>query len=615
MTACLGGCASSHYYPGAGEQAPVVIESDASHGHAGFEVPHIPLDELLAQARTTYETRGLIEPRLAANVINAAVREQRWDVAEGFIGRSSEQQMALDEYASFSLAAINYWNQTGQFVKAESWLHSSTLQNQLPMMAVRDQVLLGMARAETLFGLQRYSASAMERIFLEDLLEESELRRRNTEGIWRALLKLSPDALRQQHRKARNDSYRAWLELAMLQQDINVDIDTQAAALRQWQNRWPNHEANFQLPGSVQSLETMARNRPRRVGVFIPLSGKLARAGKALRDGIAAAYFGTDSSYEATPHLVFYDTGAQSIDALYQQAQLDNVELIIGPLQKDNVKALFTMPTDIPILTLNFVEDELPPPLNIIQFGLAAEDEARQLAQFAQRNRHQQIMVLHVNKSWAQRAAFAFAKQWQQSGNKQVKLQSLSSMASYSAEIAHSLAIDNSKARHARLQNIIGQRLEFNPRRRQDIDLIVLFANSKQARAIKPLLAYHYAGKIPVIASSQIFDGKNESKKNRDLNGVVFSEMPWILHENPGYQPLPSIYRNSKSLSRLFAMGVDAYQLHDRLQQLSRDRYTQLLATTGRLSVVDNRVVRELPLATFAGGKVVPLAQQATLHN
>jgi outer membrane PBP1 activator LpoA protein len=612
LTFWLASCSSNLPYPDGQASFPEVIDSDGALGHPpkGLQA----LDDLLLQASLEHDLNGLVSASLATQLIDAASREQRDEIAQGILNTTDTSTMSIDEYARFSLAATQYWNNTSQFESAYRWLHSSIFQSQLPMMSAEDQIDLSLERSETLYGLAQYAASAMERIFLEALIDDPVLQQSNADKIWLALLQLDPEILRQQYQLAKNNSYKAWLELAIVQQNIEIDVATQAAQIKQWQLRWPNHAAAQQLPPSVRAFETVAKTQPNSVGVFLPLSGPLSKASQSIRDGVAAAHFAAIARNESTPMLTFYDTSSQSIDELYARAQQDDIDLIIGPLHKDNVKALFTMPSDIPILTLNVIADDLPPPLNIVQFGLSADDEAHQLATFAHQQRYKNILLLHVDKGWAERAAQEFTQQWRAQGGGSLSRQALSSDGSYSREIANSLALNQSEARHSRLQNVLGQRLEFMPRRRQDIDCIVLFANSQQAKAIKPLLAYHYAGQLPVLSSSQVFDGGVAGSSNRDLNGLIFSEIPWVLNSSENYQPLPTIYRENKSLNRLFAMGVDAYYLHGRLNQLSSNPSSQIPANTGKLSIVDHRIVRQLPLAKFQNGKAVPLSVNSLLN-
>ncbi len=55
-------------------------------------------------------------------------------------------------------------------------------------------------------------------------------------------------------------------------------------------------------------------------------------------------------------------------------------------------------------------------------------------------------------------------------------------------------------------------------------------------------------------------------------------------------------------------MGLDAFYLHPRIKQLQQAPDSQLQGMTGRLSLQNNRVVRELQMAEFVKGKAKKIA-------
>ena len=557
----------------------------------------------LISTDTINDPSALLNNDIALQALPAAVREQRWQIAKTIINKTDVHSMSIDNYAHFSIWTLAYLNQSGQFMQAEQLLNSAYLQSKMPLIAADDQVALTLARAKMLYGLNRFTASAQQRVFIEDLTDDSELNKQNQYNIWQTLLKLPIQQLKLHAEKSPSRSYKGWLELAIIYRNNQLSITEQSAATKAWQRRWAK-----QLPDSVKALKNISIFRHKIIGVFLPLSGRLATVGNAIKDGIAYAYFNANSDTEQAPALKFYDTAQGSIEQLYSHAMRDEVELIIGPLEKSKVAELFTMPTDVPIITLNFINDSLPP-TNVIQFGLAIEDEAVQLAQLARSTQHQNILLLHTEKDWANRASATFKSQWLNFSNTSLTNKKLSIADNYSQEIAQSLHLDKSHARHKALNNVLGKKMVFKPRRRQDVDLIVLFADTKQAKAIKPLLAYHYAEDIPVLASSKVFDGTNH-KSNGDLNGVIFNEMPWLLRSRSSRSQAVNKYANNKSLNRLFAMGIDAFYLHPRINYLKQSPLNELSGATGRISLRSNKIVRSLSLATIKKGAAVSIDEK-----
>ena len=140
------------------------------------------------------------------------------------------------------------------------------------------------------------------------------------------------------------------------------------------------------------------------------------------------------------------------------------------------------------------------------------------------------------------------------------------------------------------------------------IGMVVIFllsGNSAEARSIKPLLAFHYAGKLPVYSTSSIYNGRADPK-NRDLDGINFAETPWLLDSNPDLRAtIAAGAADSDTYTRLNALGADAFLLQVRFLQLQAGPDALVRGNTGLLSMDPSlQIRRELSLATFDGGAV-----------
>ncbi len=104
----------------------------------------------------------------------------------------------------------------------------------------------------------------------------------------------------------------------------------------------------------------------------------------------------------------------------------------------------------------------------------------------------------------------------------------------FSEKISQLLAVDASDERKKALRALTGEAIEFESRRRQDVDFIFLSALSQAGRQIKPTLAFYYASDLPVYATSHIYSGEPAKTRDQDLNGISFTSMPWTLEQqNP----------------------------------------------------------------------------------
>ena len=164
------------------------------------------------------------------------------------------------------------------------------------------------------------------------------------------------------------------------------------------------------------------------------------------------------------------------------------------------------------------------------------------------------------------------------------------------------------KAKRAkqRLQNTLQMTLEFEPVRRQDVDVIFLAANSTQARLIRPQLRFHEAGDIPVYATARIYSGQPDPARNQDLNGIRFPATPWQL-AHPRKADIPDLASIRKgTLGSLFALGQDAWNLLPWLELMKKDPDFSFPGQSGYYrSANSDTLQREPAWAEFSRGRPV----------
>jgi outer membrane PBP1 activator LpoA protein len=244
----------------------------------------------------------------------------------------------------------------------------------------------------------------------------------------------------------------------------------------------------------------------------------------------------------------------------------------------------------------------LPP----VQLDLAPVDEARQLAQVAYDSGARNALLIKPTGEWGQLMGDAVVEAWQEREGRIQAMAVYSGQADYSTSLKSALKLSESEARAARVRQLLGERTEFTPRRRKDIDIVFLLSNNPQdARSIKPLIAFHYAGDLPVYATSHIHSGKLDPQRDRDLNGIRLLEMPWLLSPRENLQ---AGLGDESTMADMHALGADAFMLNWRLAQLRATTGSHIRGSTGLLSM-DNRgrVHRELQPARIEQG--VPTAR------
>ena len=464
----------------------------------------------------------------------------------------------------------------------------------------------GFLRATALHLQGEFIASARERMFLSGVLTD-ELYDKNHQAIWNSLLQAEESELSQLASKSTTSLFKGWLDLALIIKRNQIDIDKQLSKLRMWQVQNENHPAASKLPGDLDLLEEFVETKANYVAIMLPLSGKLATTGTAVRDGIMAAYYQAKKAGASIPEIRIYDTSKTSdFWSLYKQVILDGNELVIGPLAKQSVTRLqqeSRLP--VPTLALNYgLRDATENPDQLFQFGLAVEDEAELAALYARQQGYHNAVALMPRGPWGERVFKRFSDTWQAQGGRLIEAQFFNGKGDYNKVISKLFAIDDSERRVRNLKRQLGTNIEFQARRRGDIDFIFVAAQPEQARQIKPTLAFNFAKDIPMIATSQIYSGKPSKIKDRDLNTVVFCDIPWILENSELKQQIHKLWPKSKGgLDRLYALGIDAYRLYPRLGQIKVLKNSNIQAQTGQLAMDRHgQIIRTLPFAVFENG-------------
>ncbi|WP_315435732.1 penicillin-binding protein activator [Pseudomonas siliginis] len=469
-------------------------------------------------------------------------------------------------------------------------------------MPEEQQVRTGTVHARALEADGQTLAAARERVFIAPMLE-GEAASKNHEAIWTLIASLPTDQLQPNN----TDDLGGWMALAQAVKTAGT-LEQQQAAIDNWRAQNPKHPAAVNLPLPLTKLKELASQPLSKIALLLPQDGQLASVGKALREGFMAAHYQAQQAGQNPPAIEFYDSSKlTSMDEFYRKAQADGVQLVVGPLEKPLVKQLSTRP-QLPITTLalNYSEGEQGP-AQLFQFGLAAEDEAREVSRRARADGLHRAAIMVPKGEWGDRVLRAFSQDWQANGGSIVATERVDQPVQLAQQIADMFQLRQSEARAKSLQNVAGTNVAAQPSRRQDIEFIFLAATPQQAQQIKPTLNFQYAGDVPVYATSHVYSASGDVNQYNDMNGIRFCETPWLLEtSDPLRQQVAAQWPQANgSLGRLYAMGADAYRLAPRLGQLKALPDSRIEGQSGSLGMTQTqRVVRQLPWAQFVSGQV-----------
>jgi hypothetical protein len=137
--------------------------------------------------------------------------------------------------------------------------------------------------------------------------------------------------------------------------------------------------------------------------------------------------------------------------------------------------------------------------------------------------------------------------------------------------------------------------------------MIFMAATPRDARQLKPQFKFHYAGELPVYATSHAYTGKRDANADRDIDDLYYCDMPWILNPAPHLkQALLTYWPEQQQYTRFFALGTDAYNLIPFMGRLQAKSYERFSGQTGNIYLDPfRRLHRELLWAQFVRGEPV----------
>ena len=464
--------------------------------------------------------------------------------------------------------------------------------------------------------------AARQLIWLDGLLEDQQQKLENQYRIWEQLSSLEDVSLQQLRTSPPPDSLSGWMELVLITRQNRSDRQQWAVELDSWRARYPGHSAETALLPDILNQVARFGARAQQIAILLPLSGRTGELAAAIRDGIMAAYYLDELD---RPELRFYDTGgnAQLLWPVYQQAVEDGAEFVIGPLLKNSIQQLEqSEQLPVEVLALNQTGEEHSGESPLYHFGLAPEDEARQVAERVIKDGHRQVVALVPDTGWGQRVLSTFQEQLSSLGGEVLETgRYTSNSADFKAPIQAALNLDTSKNRHRSLENLLGHKLEYEPRRRQDAEAVFLLAFPKQARQIKPQLRFHHAGDIPVYSTSHVFAAGSTASIDRDMDGLFFCDIPWVLDHEGQWADQREKLRSAwpgrnQHHQRLFALGFDAYQVIPWLGTLSMPGFASFPGATGVLTMDQRKQLhRALEWAQFRAGAPEKLTSREGHHE
>nr|WP_194709943.1 penicillin-binding protein activator [Pseudoalteromonas sp. S16_S37] len=426
------------------------------------------------------------------------------------------------------------------------------------------------------------------------------------DDIWQALQQLSSFAL--EKLDSGSVIQQGWVKLAKYQL-VYLGAGVQLhQALNNWQRRFVNHPASYLLPEEVATSVSLVPYDTKRLAILLPQSGSSERFGAALKNGFLAALDKHNIDE------VFFIDEAQSTQEIEQAIARHQIDFVIGPLLKSNIDKLAgsEVLSALPTIYLN-TPSQLNHNAQHYYFALNPEHEVEQALVHFLAKEYQKPMLLAPDNNSGHRLISHFQQQWQRFSETQPEVGFYTDSKNMAKVVANLLEVDESKQRISTIKSLFSKEVESETRSRGDIDVIYILGDTIETRLLKPYLDVNvstFAERIPLYATSKSYSRRIDTTDKGDLEGLYFTEQPWMLpgavQQNDLREKYLTLWPEQADIEqRLFAMAYDSLNLIPQIKQLARIPGKEFSGLTGQISIKrDNILTRTLSWAQYKQNKV-----------
>ncbi len=544
-------------------------------------------------------TEGSLQNDWLIMATKAAIQANQFDQAEMLIKRLARQQLTEVQQAEWQLARATIQQKQGNYSQLLQLLNFKPWWK-LPNEQWKDYYLM---RADAYQGLNQAFEANRQLVAFGQYASSAE-QREISSRIWMNFGSYSEYELTSLETEPNEDVLDGWLQLAIYAKTLSGNLSQLKNTLERWLNENPSHPAAIYTPEEIQNILSLDIVKPNNTALLLPLTGKFSPQAQLIRDGFVFAMM-NDRNRDPSATLTVIDTNAYNADQIKQRLINENIDFVVGPLEKENVELLHTTmdgsengPT-IPALALNIPED-VQPDSNICYLALSPEQEAAQAAKHLFSEGYNFPLILAPKGSFGERVTEAFNKEWRKYSSNKVAASYFGDKRQLQKDINEVFGLQESKQRIAQMQSLMRIKLETQPRSRRDVDAVYIVARSTELTLIKPFIevAINPDAKAPQIFSSSRSNSGGATYE--DLTGIIYSDIPLLIDPDPSVTAeMNELWSEQSNMEkRLKALGMDAYKLIGELPQMKVVPGYSVGGQTGILSIDNNCVVqRELSWA------------------
>ncbi len=539
--------------------------------------------------------------------LKALINEQQFGKAEELISRLAKLPMSPMQLSEWQLSRAQLFAARNDYQQAVSLLNFQPSWRLPPTQYKRYYLL----KKELYRKLNDTPNAVLSATQAAHFIDDPRAQKENWFFVRSELEKMQPYQLNALS-KAGNKTLSIWIDLINQSRNYAYNPTKHQLLLSQWQASHPDHPAALFLDEDLPNIKQVVFEQPKHVAVLLPLSGKFASQGEAIKNGILQASI--DDKNAEKPSLAFYDTESMSMQELVKQLENNDTQFVIGPLQKHKVNQyLIASQNSIPTIAMNMLSDNENHSTNTCYFTLSPEQEAEQAAKhFAEKN-YKFPLVIAPDSGIGKRISKEFSDVWQAQTGTTAETAFFKNSAAMQKTVQKAFGLLESQSRASQLNKLLDSKMKHEQRSRRDIDSVYLVANSSELTLLKPFIevTINPDAKPPkLFASSRGNSRVDGMGEIGELQGIEFTDIPLIVNNtSPQAAIIDELWPNlNNSMRRLHALGLDAYSLVEELPLMQADPNYEYQGLTGLLSIGESCTInRTLPWLKF-GGKGLELA-------
>ena len=402
----------------------------------------------------------------------------------------------------------------------------------------------------------------------------------NQHQIWEIISVLSKANLTEMRGNSSDTTIQGWIDLALAAkyQDNGESNDL---AIERWRKAYQDHPAKDGIAAQLFPM-TSVKSEIRKaklkgtVALLLPFSNpELYPISDAIERGFSAA---KTIANDSTDVKIYSSEGNQdSALKLYQQALIENVSYVVGPLTAIESYSISKVENKTTTLFLN---EALSKPIKpkTFAYGLSVLDEIKQIIKTAKNSGMQNVLVIASNDDLNNQISRDFRDYWLATGGQII-------------------VID---ADEHDLKSRINESAS---------DMIFLATSAEKARLIRADLPIN----IPTFGLSEIYSGMPINSDDLPLKVIRFVDIPWLIDRN---NPNFAAYKEAAAelppgeMQRWFALGADAYEILINLDKIHSNG-TTIEGLSGRIEINSaGEISRALANASFSSDGIIPEPSQ-----